>query len=285
MTKNKFVYEALNGASSFLKDNGREEAVARILLQHELRLSHAGLLASMRDEINEETFNRFWENIKRHASGTPVQHLTGSEEFYGRTFLVNEHVLIPRPETEELVEETLRLVGQYLPDKNLKIADIGTGSGIIAITMKCEIPEAAVTATDISVEALQTAQENAKRLEANISFVQGDLTDPLKDEMWDVVLSNPPYIAYAEAPDLSDSVRDFEPHLALFADNEGLALYEKLAQQLPNMLKKPGIIGLEIGYAQGAAVEAMLKAAFPDAKVYVKKDINSNDRMVFCINS
>ncbi|WKA54082.1 peptide chain release factor N(5)-glutamine methyltransferase [Planococcus shixiaomingii] len=285
MTKNKFVYEALNGASSFLKDNGREEAVARILLQHELRLSHAGLLASMRDEINEETFNRFWENIKRHACGTPVQHLTGSEEFYGRTFLVNEHVLIPRPETEELVEETLRLIGQYLPDKNLKIADIGTGSGIIAITMKCEIPEAAVTATDISVEALQTAQENAKRLEADISFVQGDLTDPLKDEMWDVVLSNPPYIAYAEAPDLSDSVRDFEPHLALFADNEGLALYEKLAQQLPNMLKKPGIIGLEIGYAQGAAVEAMLKAAFPDAKVYVKKDINSNDRMVFCINS
>ncbi|TWT03518.1 peptide chain release factor N(5)-glutamine methyltransferase [Planomicrobium sp. CPCC 101079] len=283
MTDKILIFEALNGASSFLKDNGREEAAARILLQHELGLSHAGLLASLRDEIDKEVHERFWANIERHVAGTPIQHLTGSEEFYGRSFQVDEHVLIPRPETEELIEEALSQIERHFPGKNLKIADIGTGSGIIAVTMKCEIPEALVTATDISEKALQMAQKNAEKLMADVAFLQGDLAEPLKGELWDVILSNPPYIAYSEAADLSDSVRDFEPHLALFADNDGLALYEKLAQQLPELLNKPGIVGLEIGYKQGAAVKEMLKAAFPEAKVYVKKDINKKDRMVFCI--
>ncbi|TWT27642.1 peptide chain release factor N(5)-glutamine methyltransferase [Planomicrobium sp. CPCC 101110] len=284
MTDKLLIFEALNGASSFLKDNGREEAAARILLQHELGLSHAGLLASMRDEMENEVYKRFWTNIERHAAGTPIQHLTGSEEFYGRNFLVNRDVLIPRPETEELIEEALELISRNLPAKKIKIADIGTGSGIIAVTMKCEIPDASVTATDISEKALRMARKNAGRLKADVEFLQGDLAEPLGGSEWDVILSNPPYIAYGEAPELSDSVRDFEPHLALFADNNGLALYEKLARQLPKLLKKPGIIGLEIGYTQGAAVSGMLKAAFPEAKVYVKKDINRKDRMVFCIN-
>jgi release factor glutamine methyltransferase len=284
MTNTRRIYEALNGASSFLKDNGREEAAARILLQHELGLSHAALLASMRDEIDAEAFKRFWNNIEQHANGTPIQHLTGSEEFYGRTFQVNENVLIPRPETEELIEEVLQLVPRHVKGKP-KIADIGTGSGIIAVTMKLEIPDAEVTATDISSEALQMAKENAARLGADVRFLQGDLLSPLAGEKWDVILSNPPYIAHDEAPELSDSVRDFEPHLALFADNAGLALYEKMAKQLPDILKKPGIAGFEIGHTQGPAVEGMLKAAFPEAKVYVKKDINKNDRMVFCINA
>ncbi|MGI2327741.1 peptide chain release factor N(5)-glutamine methyltransferase [Planococcus sp. YIM B11945] len=282
---NKRIFEALNGASSFLKENGREEAVARILLQHELGMSHAGLLASMRDEISEDMYERFWNKILKHAAGTPVQHLTGVEEFYGRTFHVNENVLIPRPETEELIEETLQLIKRYITSPTPSIADIGTGSGIIAATMKCEMPKAIVTATDISPDALKVAKENTQRLGADIAFKQGDLAEPLYDQTWDVILSNPPYIAHSEAPELADSVRDFEPHLALFAENEGLALYEKLAQQLPDLLKKPGIIGLEIGHTQGRAVEAMLKAAFPEAKVYVKKDINNNDRMVFCINA
>lgn len=285
MTKAKLIYEALNGASSFLTGHGREEAVARILLQHELGLSQAGLLARLRDEIDSETFERFWSAVEQHAKGTPVQHLTGVEEFYGRTFQVNEHVLIPRPETEELVEQALQLIQQHLQVEKPAIADIGTGSGIIAVTMKCEMPESRVTATDISSEALNMAALNAEQLEADITFKLGDLAQPLQGEKWDVVLSNPPYISYSEAPDLSDSVRDFEPHSALFADNDGLALYEKLAGQLPGILQKPGIIGLEIGESQGEAVQRMLKTAFPEAQVFVKKDINKRDRMVFCINS
>ncbi|WP_298824391.1 peptide chain release factor N(5)-glutamine methyltransferase [uncultured Planococcus sp.] len=283
MTKLKYVYEALNRASSYLQDKGREEGAARILLQHEMGLSYSGLISSMRDEISEQQFERFWTNIESHAKGIPVQHLTGSEEFYGRNFMVNSDVLIPRPETEELIEETLQLIERHLSKKELAIADIGTGSGIIAITLKCELPEAQVVATDISQKALDMAAKNAERLNADIDFRLGDLAEPIEGEKWDVILSNPPYIAYAEAPGLSDSVRDFEPHHALFADNEGLALYEKMAKQFPKMLNKPGIIGFEIGYQQGQAVEKMLKDAFPDALVYSKKDINKNDRMVFAL--
>lgn len=283
MTKLKYVYEALKRASSFLLENGREEGAARILLQYELGLSYSGLIAAMRDEISEAQFNRFWANVEQHAKGVPVQHLTGSEEFYGRNFLVNPDVLIPRPETEELIEETLQLIERHLFKEELAIADIGTGSGIIAITMKCELPNALVTATDISQPALETAALNAERLHAEIDFRLGDLTEPIKDRKWDVVLSNPPYIGHEEAPSLSDSVRDFEPHNALFADQEGLALYEKMAEQFPKLINKPGIIGFEIGYQQGPAVEKMLKSAFPDAVVYIKEDINKKDRMVFAI--
>lgn len=285
MTKSRKIFEALNGASSFLKSKGREEAVVRILLQHELGLSHAGLLSSMRDEIEEAAFERFWSKVEQHAAGIPVQHLTGTEEFYGRTFAVNEDVLIPRPETEELVEETLKLAAELFPDNRPSIADIGTGSGIIAITMKCELPGSRVTATDISEKALAMAERNAAKLGAEVNFQLGDLTEPIRDRKWDIILSNPPYIAHEEAADLADTVHDYEPHSALFADNNGLALYEKMAEQLPDLLNKPGIIGFEIGYQQGTAVESLLKTAFPDGKVYIKKDINSNDRMAFCIIS
>ncbi|MGE6414471.1 peptide chain release factor N(5)-glutamine methyltransferase [Planococcus kocurii] len=283
MTKLKYVYEALKRASSYLEENGREEGAARVLLQHELGLSYSGLMASMRDEITEAQLESFWANIELHTKGIPVQHLTGTEEFYGRQFRVNADVLIPRPETEELIEETLQLIERHMLKKEIAIADIGTGSGVIAITMKCELPQAQVTATDISEPALQTAMQNAEELNAEIDFRLGDLTKPIENQKWDVILSNPPYIAYAEAPGLSDSVRDFEPHHALFADNEGLALYEKMAKQFPELLNKPGIIGFEIGYQQGAAVEKMLKRAFPTALIYCKKDINKNDRMVFAV--
>jgi release factor glutamine methyltransferase len=285
MTEVKRVFEALNRASSFLKANGREENAARILLQHELGLSQAGLLASLRDEMAQDSFEHYWQNIEQHAAGVPVQHLTGVEEFYGRTFQVNGDVLIPRPETEELIEETLQLASRYFREKAPSVADIGTGSGVIAITMKCELPDAAVTATDISERALETAKANAERLGADIAFELGDLAEPLQGRKWDIVLSNPPYIAYSEAESLSDTVRDFEPHSALFAGKEGLALYEKMALQLPDLLNKPGIIGFEIGHEQGKAVQTLLQEAFPEAHVYVKKDINRNDRMVFCINA
>lgn len=285
MHKQHKIFEALNRASSYLLNNGREEAAAGILLQHTLGLSRAGLLASLRDEMDGTSFKDFWSLIEQHAKGTPVQHLTGYEVFYGRKFLVNPDVLIPRPETEELVEEALELIQRYISNPSPSIADIGTGSGIIAITMKQELPSSKATATDISQKALDTAQMNARELEAEIDFRLGDLLEPLKGQKWDVILSNPPYIAYSEAESMSDSVKDFEPHSALFAEQEGLALYHKMMEDLPERLNKPGIIGLEIGHLQGKAVEKMLKDAFPQAKIYCKKDINKNDRMVFCINT
>lgn len=279
----KYVYEALNRASSFLIENGREEPVARLLLQHVLQKTHVQLLSDMREEITPEQFDHYWAMIEEHQSGKPVQYIMGTEEFYGRTFHVNEDVLIPRPETEELIVEAMsRMKRMFTTDQPVKLADIGTGSGAIAITMKLEDPALHVTATDLSPEALKVAESNAHELQAPITFKQGDLTEPIATEKWDVILSNPPYIGYEEAPTLSDTVRNYEPHSALFADEEGLHLYKRLAQELPKIMNRPALIGLEIGYLQGPAVQSFFQQTFPNAQVEIVKDINEKERMIFC---
>lgn len=279
----KYIYEALTRASSFLRENGREEPVARLLLQHVLNKTHAQLLADMREEITQSEFTLFWSLIEEHAKGKPVQYLIGTEEFYGRTFQVNEHVLIPRPETEELVYETLKRIHRlFAPNSELYLTDIGTGSGIIAITMKLEIPTLQVTATDLSQKAIEVAEINAQELGADIQFLQGDLTEPVENQKWDVVLSNPPYISFDEAATLSDTVFNFEPHSALFAEEQGLLLYKRLSEELPKLMNKPALIGLEIGHEQGQKVKNFFQIAFPTAKVEIVKDINGKNRMVFC---
>ncbi|MGM9968633.1 MAG: peptide chain release factor N(5)-glutamine methyltransferase [Rummeliibacillus sp.] len=278
-----FIYEALNGASSFLRDKGREEIAARLLLQHVLKKSYTELLVSMHDEIEEEDCRTYWQMVESHAQGMPIQYIIGEEEFYGRTFQVNESVLIPRPETEELIlEATKRIKRLFGAQPTIKLADIGTGSGAIAITMKKEIPTLQVTATDISSDALKVAKKNAKLLNAEIHFEEGDLTVPISQQKWQVVLSNPPYIAYEEAAEMSEVVLEHEPHTALFAEDDGLALYKRLAKNLPSLMTKPSFIGVEIGYAQGPAVAALFKENFPQANVEIIKDINGKNRMVFC---
>ncbi|MCS1381286.1 peptide chain release factor N(5)-glutamine methyltransferase [Lysinibacillus sphaericus] len=278
----KNVMEALDWASSFLVDNGREETAARIVMQHVLGTTYSAVMLHLQDTLTFEQSERFEKLIEEHASGRPVQYCIGSEEFYGRTFIVDESVLIPRPETEELVLATTNRIGQLFENKTLKLADIGTGSGAIAISMKLECPELTVVATDVSVAALATAQKNAQLLAADIDFRLGDLTAPLVGEKFDIVLSNPPYIAFEEAKEMSSIVLEHEPHSALFAEEDGLVLYRKLAQQLPALMNKPALIGLEIGYTQGEQVAEFFKESFPQASITVEKDINGKPRMVFC---
>lgn len=281
--KHKTVFEALQWASSFLMKHGRDENAARLLLQHLLKTDYTGIMMRMHDEIPKEKQPQFQQMIKMHAEGKPVQYITGVEEFYGRTFQVNESVLIPRPETEELIEGAItRMKALFGEERNIKLVDIGTGSGIIAITMKLEWPDAKVAATDISSDALQTAKQNADRLNANIDFRQGDLTEPIANEKWDVILSNPPYIAYEEAEEMSDVVLQHEPHLALFAEDRGLKLYKQMVKALPNLVNTPALIGFEIGYSQGEAVAELLKTSFPQAEIEIVKDINKKDRIIFC---
>lgn len=279
---NKTIFEALNWASSFLEDNGREGNAARLLLQHILQTNYSGLMMKMHDPITEQQHEQFEQYIQEHITGRPVQYITGVEEFYGRTFEVDESVLIPRPETEELIVGTIERMNKLFHHKDLTLADIGTGSGAIAITMKKECPHLTVTATDLSAVALKTAAENAANLQAEITFLEGDLTAPIAQKKWDVVLSNPPYIAFEDLPMMSDVVVAHEPHSALFAEEDGLILYRKLAEQLPALMNKPGLIGLEIGYTQGQAVANYFQKTFPQAEVSVVKDINGKDRMVFC---
>ena len=283
MKKHNTIFEALNGASSFLEENGREGNAARLLLQHVLQTNYSGLMMKMHDTMTDEQASVFQDYIEKHVEGKPVQYITGIEEFYGRLFSVDESVLIPRPETEELIVGTLnRMQKLFGQNKSLKLADIGTGSGAIAITMKAEWPQAEVTATDLSQAALKTAQKNAEQLNEQITFKLGDLTEPISNEKWDVVLSNPPYIAFDDMKEMSDVVVDHEPHSALFAEENGLILYRKLAEQLPMLMNKPALIGLEIGYTQGQAVANLFKNSFPQAQVSVLKDINGKDRIVFC---
>lgn len=283
MTKQcKQVFEALKWASSYLEEKNREAHAARLLLQHVMQMDYTQLMLNMSEPLTEIQQQQFTNLVEQHVMGMPVQYLTGSEEFYGRDFTVNESVLIPRPETEELVLEALTRIRRIFGERPIKLADIGTGSGAIAISMKKEMPQLDVTATDLSEDALVVAKLNAQTLEADIRFLQGDLTKPLAGEFFDVVLSNPPYIAYDEARLMEDVVLEHEPHSALFAEEDGLQLYRQLCEQLPSIIQTPALIGFEIGFQQGKAVENLLKTSFPNAEVSILRDLFEKDRMVFC---
>ncbi|MBS4218895.1 peptide chain release factor N(5)-glutamine methyltransferase [Bacillus sp. FJAT-49711] len=277
----KKVYEALNWASSFLKEHDRDENAGELLLMWIMGETRARLLAELRMEMPELEYARFVEAVKEHVSGRPIQHIIGYEEFYGRKFIVNENVLIPRPETEELIVAVLEKVDSYFSNSSkLKCVDIGTGSGAIAVTMKLERPELAVSASDISEAALKIAQKNAEALEAEIDFRHGDLLEPFLNEKWDVILSNPPYIPNEEKTNLSEVVRDHEPHNALFGGIDGLDFYRRFASDLPKMTSEKALIAFEIGAGQGEAVADLMKKAFPHGKTEIILDINGKDRIV-----
>ncbi|KHE69207.1 peptide chain release factor N(5)-glutamine methyltransferase [Halobacillus sp. BBL2006] len=270
------IREARRWASVFLQEHNREERVADLLLEHCLGLTFAQLLAYETDPFPLDQRDTFVNNVQAHIrTGIPVQHLIGHAHFYGREFIVNSHVLIPRPETEELVEGVMDWINETGIDRPA-IVDIGTGSGIIAITLALET-KAEVLATDLSPDALKVAKQNAKNHEVEVDFIQGSFLEPVKNRNIDILVSNPPYIAYEEKQEMDDTVVNFDPELALFAEKEGLAAYEAILNQIE---EQPFLIAFEIGHKQGAAVQQLIKEKFPDAIVEVKQDINKKDRMV-----
>ncbi len=277
------VFEALKWASSFLEKHGREASAAEWLIKHELNVSRTELLLQMQDDM--PNFPSFEAKIKEHARGIPVQHIVEKEEFYGRTFRVNHYVLVPRPETEELVEGILtRAKALFSDPAKATIADIGTGSGAIAISLALELHNQDVTAVDISEDALKVAKENAQRLEAPISFLHGDLLQPLEGRKLDIVVSNPPYISEEDYATLDPLVRDHEPIQALVGGENGYELYRRLAEGLPKLIASPGLIGFEVGEKQARKVAAMLEASFGESiQVEVVNDISGKERMVFGI--
>lgn len=280
----KKIYEALNWASSFLKTNNRDENAGDILLQHYLQTTRSNLLASLHDELDDDKWEEFQKAIHLHVKGIPVQHITGYEEFYGRRFSVNDKVLIPRPETEELIYNTLKKIPKLFGNRQeITLLDVGTGSGAIAVTMKLEMPTLEVTASDLIPQSLAVAKENAEQLEANIVFVEGDLLQPFirSGDTFDIVLSNPPYIPESDAENMSIVVTDHEPHTALFAGKDGLDLYRRFMTELPCVLNRPALVGFEVGMGQGQIVADLVQSTFPQAKVTVEFDINGKDRMVF----
>lgn len=281
---NPKMYEALNWASSFLKEHNREEFAGELLLRHFSGLSRTSMLMKMRDELDGKVWTEFQSAVKRHAEGEPIQYIIGSEEFYGRRFEVNGHVLIPRPETEELVHGTLQRLEKLFPvSGQINLVDVGTGSGAISVSLKLEKPELKVAAIDLSEDALDVARKNASQLGADVEFLHGDLLQPLilHGKKVDAVISNPPYIPIKDQEWMSDIVTEHEPHMALFAGEDGLDLYRRFMDELPLVLKEKALVGFEIGAGQGGAVRELLEKTFPHARVEVVFDINGKDRMVF----
>jgi len=276
------IFEAQNRAFSLLEAKNLDTGSVRLLMEYVTGLSGASLLMNYREPLKAEQHTLFWDKVKELETGKPIQYVIGKESFFGRIFEVNSNVLIPRPETEELLYNALEKGRRLFEKKEIAMADIGTGSGAIAITFKKEWPEAEVTATDISKEALAIATKNAANNEATITFKEGDLTAPIANQKWDIVLSNPPYIAFEEAAEMSDTVLSYEPHQALFAEEDGLYFYRRLAESLPQLMNKPALIGIEIGYQQAEVVHKLFEDSFPNARVETVKDINGKDRMIFC---
>ncbi|WP_018923185.1 peptide chain release factor N(5)-glutamine methyltransferase [Salsuginibacillus kocurii] len=284
MEQPTYVYEALRRASSFLKESGREEKAAEWLLRDVLGTEGPAFHMAMREKIEAADWETFKQAVKRHANGEPIQYISGEASFYGRTFAVDSNVLIPRPETEELVWKTLdTCCPKGEPAEPLRLLDIGTGSGVIALTLALEWPDLEVWAVDISEGALKVAKTNASFHKAKVQFVQGDLTEPFLQagQTFDVIVSNPPYISQPDYENLDPLVREQEPKLALEAGIDGLEVYQKLGKELPKVLAPNGFVGLEIGDEQSEDVAAIMKKAFPNAKITVEKDINKKNRMVF----
>ena len=217
--------------------------------------------------------------IKRLNNGEPVQYIVGNVDFYNSNFIVNKNVLIPRFETEELVQNTINFIKEYF-NKQVKVLDIGTGSGAIAISIKKDI-DSIVYATDISKEALEVAKENAKRNNADINFINTNIYDGIK-EKFDVVISNPPYIRYDE--EIDEIVKKNEPHIALYADNNGLYFYEEILKNIKTILNNKYLIAFEIGKDQGAAINELKDKYLPESNILLKKDLEGRDRMIFIHN-
>ena len=253
-----------------------EEAESLSFVYRSLKnLSFTDFVFALQQEVTEEEKQFVEEIYKKLAAYIPAQYIIGHAEFFGMQLKVDERVLIPRPETEELVE---LILAENLKD-NLKVLDIGTGSGAIALALAKNRPDWSVTAADISQDALDLSLENANAQNLNLSFIKSDCFSEISSK-YDIIVSNPPYISREDQEEVGLNVLHSEPHLALFADEDGLAIYRRIAESSKDYLNDGGKIYLEIGYKQGQNVPALFMENLPEKRVRTLKDQFGQDRMV-----
>ncbi|HFU4025138.1 TPA: peptide chain release factor N(5)-glutamine methyltransferase [Streptococcus suis] len=258
-----------------LEEQGEEAEALSFTFRGLKDLSLTDFVFLLRQEVSEADQTLLEDIFQQLIQHTPAQYIIGKTDFHGLEFAVDERVLIPRPETEELVD----LVLQENSRADLRVLDIGTGSGAIAISLAHSRPDWQVIAVDISPQALEVAKKNAESHAVQLDFIQSDVLDEVTGQ-FDLIISNPPYISPADTAEVGLNVLHSEPHLALFAEEDGLAIYRKIAEQAGEFLAENGKIYLEIGYKQGQAVSELFQTHFPDKRVRVLQDQFGKDRKV-----
>jgi release factor glutamine methyltransferase len=273
---------------------------AELLLMHALGRDRTWLYTNPEHPLDAVTAEKYFALIARRSSGEPTQYLTGKQEFWALEFDVTPAVLIPRPETEHVIEVALERLGERgikinmktgAPSPTLHIADVGTGSGCIAVALAHELPHAKIIATDISASALAVARHNATRHQVadRIEFVEADLFERVSREspittreshLFDLIVSNPPYIAHTDAASLPAEVRDHEPHSALFGGHRGVEIYSRLIQQSGALLKPGGFLVLELGYDSATAVRKMFHMEHCWANISITDDLAGIPRVI-----
>ena len=277
--------QALAWAVEMLRDTSETPRLdAEILLAHTLGRSRVHILAGLRETIAEDALQAFRALVLRRVVHEPVAYLVGRKEFYGLEFLVDRRVLVPRPETETLVDVALEWAKRRFSSRDtILVADIGTGSGCIAVALAVHLLNALIYAIDLSPDALAVARHNVERhgVADRITLLCGDLLAPLP-QLVDLLVSNPPYTVLK---DIDAGVRLHEPHLALDGGSDGLAVYRRLLAAAPQALRPGGALMLEIGATQADAVVALARRAFPSAAVWVQRDLAGRDRVVAVVPS
>ena len=272
------IKQAITKGMIMLKSNNVEspKLKARLLLQYVLDKPRQYIIVYDNKEIDKQQQWQYFVNIEKLTKGIPLQHITHRQEFMKMDFFVDENVLIPRPDTEILVEEVIKIAQKY---NSPRILDLCTGSGAIAISLKKFVPNADITAVDISEKALEIAQKNAKKLETKINFLKSDLFDKLDNKKFDIIVSNPPYIRKDEIKKLSEEVQK-EPKIALDGGEDGLDFYRIIAEQAINYLKTVSFLCFEIGYNQKNDVIKIIEDEQNYKNTYCKKDLYGNDRII-----
>ena len=274
--------QAITKACLLLRRQGKEESLARFLLMYMLDESPQLFSNKISEQLSKENEEKYFSLIEKHIEeDVPLSHLVGFEYFYDRKYKVTKDVLSPRMETEELIYKVIEYV-KATNKNNLKILDLCTGSGIIAITLKKELDQILidVMASDISEEAIEVAKENAQNHNADIRFIQSDIFNNI-DDKFDIIVSNPPYIDRKDEVTMQDNVLKYDPHLALFAEEEGMYFYRKIIEQANDYLNENGVMFFEIGYDQKDKIIKLADMNGYSGEVY--KDINGRDRMAFLV--
>ncbi|MEQ9115909.1 MAG: peptide chain release factor N(5)-glutamine methyltransferase [Rickettsiales bacterium] len=252
------IREAINQASTLLQKQGIHSPAldARIILQHVLAISHEEIILNSNKNISKIDQQLYDKLIKKRTVNTPVSYITGKKEFYSKTFIVNEYTLLPRPDTETIVEYCCKL---FAKDYQIKILDIGTGSGCIAICLADNYKDSEVIATDCSVDALTVAKKNAATHQVDINFIKDNNFSSTINEKFDLIISNPPYIKTDDINNLSRDVKEYEPHTALDGGKDGLDAYRVIISQAVTKLKPKGYLVFEIGMNQHQEIQMIAK--------------------------